>query len=73
MGLAGTLAAVTWWLRTTNTSSEVLVVAVISVSAVWMVGVISTGFHALLGAITINICAVEWVGRKQLGEYEAAE
>ena len=60
LGLAGTLAGVTWWLRATKASPEVLVVAVISVSAVWMAGVISAGFHALLGAITLNICAVEW-------------
>ena len=70
LGLVLVLVGVAWWLRAVGVPLESQSVALISVSAVWLTGVISAGQNALVAAITLNMCAVEWVGRKQLGEYE---
>jgi hypothetical protein len=69
-GLGAVLALVIWALRKYEVSAETLLLAVISVSAVWAVGVLQAGANALFSSIVTNICAVEWCGRKQLGEYE---
>ncbi len=71
LATAGTLAGVFWGLSYFGASDAQLVAGVVLASTLCLVAVINSAVRVMHVSLTLLIATVEWVGRKQLGEYES--
>ena len=67
----GLLAAVVGGLHYANVPDGLAITATLAVSALCVIAVINSGVNAVHATLVVLIGATEWVGRKQLGEYES--
>ena len=70
LATAGVLAGLFWGLRYFGASDAQLVAGVVVASTVCLVAVINSAVRVMHVSLTLLVASVEWVGRKQLGEYE---
>ena len=71
LAIAGVLAGLFWGLSYSDASDAQLVAGVVVVSTLCLVAVINSAVRTMHVSLTILTAAVEWAGRKQLGEYES--
>ncbi len=66
----GLLAAVVGGLHYASAPDALAITATLAVSALCVIAVINSGVRAVHASLAVLIAVTEWVGRKQLGEYE---
>ncbi len=71
LATAGVLAGLFWGLSYFGASGAQLVAGVVLASTLCLVAVINSAVRAVHMSLTLLVATVEWVGRKQLGEYES--
>lgn len=64
------LAGALWLLTEVGVSGDVMISAVVALSALCIIVAVNSAADAIHQTLTINIAVMEWTGRKQLGEYE---
>ena len=62
------LGGVLWLAETQRWPDHLLIAAILALSVLCIVHVVTSGVRRLLLALNIVTCVTEWVGRKQLGE-----
>ncbi len=71
LATTGVLAGLFWGLSYFGASGAQIVAGVVVASTVCLVAVINSAVRIMHVSLTLLIASVEWVGRKQLGEYES--
>ncbi len=71
LAIAGVLTGLFWGLSYFGASGAQLVAGVVLVSTLCLVAVINSAVRTMHMSLAVLVGAVEWVGRKRLGEYES--
>ncbi len=71
LATAGVLAGLFWGLSYFGASDAQLVAGVVLASTLCLVAVINSAVRTMHMSLAVLVGAVEWVGRKRLGEYES--
>ena len=59
-----------WWLEHSNLSDTAKIMGTVGVCTICLVATIVSLANLIRGALVTLVASTEWVGRKQLGEYE---
>ena len=70
VGTVVLLGGFLWQALAREWPEHVVIAGAVSLATVCLVHVIASGIRWLIHMINIVVCVTEWVGRKQLGEYE---
>ncbi len=67
------LAGSIWYLDQTSISDGKFVSLIVALSTLSLVWIINSAVGVVHGSLVLLTAATEWVGRKQLGEYDAPD
>lgn len=70
---AAVLGGAQWLLIEFGVSEGVMITAMVALATLCIVATVNSAADATHASLTILVGALEWIGRKQLGEYVAPE